>query len=100
MILIRVESEIGNCLCEVNSGGELQYVIDESPANSLFRDIDPYGDTSFNWIQVERLYEDLKNIEKKNLNPGIEEHALIETLKEYCLIIQKKHIYHLNFYGD
>lgn len=97
----RIENENGDCLEELldpkNMVEKLLPRYDDRTSSCL-RFIDPYGDTTFNRVQMSVLAEELiKAIDNCSV-PEAKEHgkSLLEMVKK---VSEEVHLY-LKFYGD
>jgi hypothetical protein len=97
----RIENENGQCIEELGDPKELVEVLlpryDDNASNCM-RFIDPYGDTTFNTLQMPILINELKQSIEKTSNQEAKEHGkkLLEMAKK---VSEEAHLY-LKFYGD
>lgn len=99
---MRWEDEDGNDLAVVLSppGSRFELIIPETtvPDYPCLRYIDPYGDTTFNQLQMPQLLVDLERTLPRCTTPETQQHieALVSLVRKASGVV---HTY-IKFYGD
>lgn len=96
-----LQDELGNVLESVlDPNGLMSALLKTAPSNDLvcLPYIDPYGDTTFNRLQITALIAELRAAISRQCNEAIVAHArAVLRLAEKCL--DEVHVY-LKFVGD
>ena len=97
-INVRLQGEKGDVREEILDPQDILSKLLPRQDGSLLSGVDPYGDTTFNQLQMKQFLSELADVEKQTLNQGqVQMLSSVRKLAEKCS--KTVHLY-LKFVGD